>query len=369
MKTRMELWKSYRDDIQRNNELQNAVRLSNAKFRTLFERLSKVDPSFDEKYFKQNYKNDFLLKDIGKHNELSHDKIYELLNLINKTEEKYSYSLNYIDKITFSSEELIDIFESMKDGISKKMEYIDDNTAVDISIETKVVNLGRLNMKLNIAIDGPSGTGKSSVAKLVAEKFKLKYINTGLVYRSIALNAIELKVDLDKPANIIEALKNLTIELLDNEEVKINDVKVTKKLRGDDVSQASSKVAAIPEVRMFALKIMKDAAKYGGIIMDGRDTTFRVLPNADLKFFITTDIITRTKRRVKQNKKLGLNVDYDKVFNEIQKRDNRDTTREFDPLHVVEDAVLVDSSNMTLNDVVDVISMNIENLLKRRKNG
>ena len=221
--------------------------------------------------------------------------------------------------------------------------------------------------KINIAIDGPSGSGKSTVAKLISEKYHLTYINTGLVYRAIALNAILSHIDINNEKQVAQSLEEDMIELHENELVFLKGNDVSYQLRDDKVSRFASVVAAMTPVRKFAIKLQKRYATQKGIIMDGRDTTFRIMPNADLKIFLDTSATVRAKRRQKQNQELGFNNDYDQILSEIKDRDHRDKTREIDPLHKVDDAHLIDASNMSIKEVVEHVSNLIDKIIKEEK--
>ena len=366
MNTRVALWEDYRNDIFKNIELEKAVHLSNKKLNTLFKRLNKLDSSFDDTYFEGTEKSRLDLKQVNDVKLTPMDEVKNIIDIINNKEQSYSYSLAHIDKLSFSSKELDETISSLKKGKYSKMRYVEDETMDNISIKTSVIDLGRNNVKLNIAIDGPSGSGKSSAAKQVANIYKMKYINTGLVYRAIALNVINKGIELDDKQAIIASLEESMMELHPDEVIFLKGINVTKEVRRDDVSQAASKVASISEVRIFALKIMQATAKFKGVIMDGRDTTFRVLPNAELKFYIDTKSEVRAKRRVQQNKELGLDTNYESVLKEIEERDNRDKSREIDPLQIVDDAIVIDSSEMSLKEVVGKISEHISEYWRRK---
>lgn len=221
--------------------------------------------------------------------------------------------------------------------------------------------------KINIAIDGPSGSGKSTVAKLISEKYHLTYINTGLVYRAIALNAILNHIDINDEKAVALSLEENMIELHENEVVFLKGNDVSYQLRDDKVSRSASIVAAMTPVRKFAIKLQKKYATKQGIIMDGRDTTFRIMPNADLKIFLDTSPKVRAERRQIQNQELGFNNNYDQILSEIKARDHRDKNREIDPLHKVEDAHLIDASNMSIKEVVAYISNLIDKIIKEEK--
>ena len=214
--------------------------------------------------------------------------------------------------------------------------------------------------KYRIAIDGPSGSGKSTISKLIAKKYNLKYINTGLVYRSIVWYLIKENININDEKSVLEQLKNIKIKLLKNEIVNINSQKLSKELRTNKISQFSSIVASYKKVREYALKIQRQESSIKGIIMDGRDTTFKIMPDADIKIFLDTSSEVRAKRRMIQNNELGYNSNYDKILKEIEERDHRDRTRKIDPLHQTKDSHLIDASNMTIQEVVESISIIIQ---------
>ena len=363
MKNRIELWKKYREEIEKNVQLEEAIKSSDEKLKILYNRLIKVYPEYEETINQSKKTQKIKLEEIDFVKKYDASKIRGIINSINELEKDHS-SLDSIDNLNFSSKELDSVIKEIKKGKVKNMQYINDDNTSDIEMTTTKVNLDISNLKLNIAIDGPSGSGKSSAAKLVAKKFGLKYINTGLVYRAVAILAINNNIKKFNSENLVSLLKPGIIELFENEVVYLKGVNVTQKAREDLVSQVASKVASITEVRKYALKITQDIARKKGIVMDGRDTTFRILPNAELKFFIDTKPEIRAQRRLEQNKQLGFNVNYDQILKEIKERDHRDKNREIDPLQVVPDAIFIDSSNMTLDEVVEKISQEI---LKLRK--
>lgn len=363
MKTRIELWKKYRDEIEKNVQLAEAIKTSDNKLNILYNRLIKVYPKYKDNIEGNKQKNSIELEKIDFLKKYDSSRIRLIINEINEVEKDYS-SLESIDKLNFSSKELDSVIQEIKKGKVKNMSYINQDKTEDIEITTKNVNLNFSNPKINIAIDGPSGSGKSSAAKLVSKKFGLKYINTGLVYRAIAILAIDNQVNEFDSAHLQSLLKPGIIELLEDEVIYLNGIDITSRAREDIVSQTASKVASVTEVRQYALKIMQNVARKKGIVMDGRDTTFRVLPDAELKFFIDTKAEVRAKRRLQQNKELGFNTNYDEILKEIKERDYRDKNREIDPLHVVPDAIFIDSSEMTLDEVVKKISDEILKLGK-----
>ncbi len=210
-------------------------------------------------------------------------------------------------------------------------------------------------MKKNIAIDGPAGSGKSTIAKLVAEKIGYTYISTGLMYRAIALNAKTLNIDLNQEELVIKTLKPGMIKLLPNDVVELNGVKLSEQLRSDEISNGASKEATYEKVREYAVKEQQDMAKTKGFVMDGRDITTVVLPDAEVKIFMWATPEERAKRRVEQNVELGFSVDYEKILKEINDRDYQDSNRIIGPLIQVPDAVKIDTTTMSIEDVVKQI--------------
>lgn len=365
MQTRIELWKSYREDIDKNIALKKAVLVSNKKLNILYKRLIKVYPEYDKKYSKDAAIKKFTLKKIGEPKLMSSADVDNIIEGIEEVEKDFGGSFDSINNIDFSSPELNQIIINLKKGKIKQMEYYNEDKTKEINVITpKLVNIGGTMNKLNIAIDGPSGSGKSTAAKLVAKKFGYKYINTGLVYRAIALFCINNNIDVTDSILVSESLSSIKILLEKNEVVILNDEDVTKEVRADVVSSKASIVASISNVREWAVTLQQQAAESKGVVMDGRDTTFVVLPNADIKIFLDTDVKVRAKRRQEQNEKLGFSTNYDKVLKELEVRDHRDRTREKDPLHKTEDAILIDSSKISLEDVVKKISRLVSDKIK-----
>lgn len=368
MKTRIELWKEYRDEINNNIELQQSVQFSNEKLKVLYDRLLKVFPEYEEKYKVELAKISISSSEISKAPQFSLEKINELLRDV---EALYESDNNFgaIEKIDFSSHELDDVIKDVQDRRAKESKYYNLEESTEITINRhQMVKLSRTQevktmRKVSIAIDGPSGSGKSTVAKTLAKRYGLTYINTGLVYRAIALNAIEEGANLNDASDVVKTLRDGMIILLEDEQVLLNGENVSKALRRDEVSQGASKVAAIPQVREWAVALQKMYGQKDGIIMDGRDTTFKIMPNADVKIFLETAPEIRAQRRVDQNHDLGFNVNYDEILEEIKERDFRDRNREVDPLHKTDDAHLVDASHMTIDEVVGTISKYVDEKL------
>ncbi len=220
---------------------------------------------------------------------------------------------------------------------------------------------------ISIAIDGPAGAGKSTIAKAVAKQMSYIYVDTGALYRSIALNTISSNIDTNDVAQIKSLLDSTNVELkfIDGEQrVFLNNEDVSDKIRTTEVSMMASKVSAVPAVREFLLELQRDIARKNNVLMDGRDIGTVVLPNAQVKIFLTASPECRAKRRYDDYVAMGINEDYDKILADIVKRDYDDSHRAIAPLKPAEGAVTVDTSNDTLKQSVDRIVEIINNTIK-----
>ena len=210
-----------------------------------------------------------------------------------------------------------------------------------------------------VAIDGPAGAGKSTMAKKAAAELGFVYVDTGAIYRAVGLACIKKGID-EGNKNAVEKLLqeiDISIVFLNGEQhILLNDIDVSEEIRTENVSMAASTVSAIPEVRKFLLDLQRNFAKRDNVIMDGRDIGTVVLPNAQVKIFLTASPEIRAKRRVLQLAEKGEEADYATVLTDIVKRDYNDTNREIAPLKPAENAVIVDTSNMTLEESVKKIS-------------
>ena len=211
---------------------------------------------------------------------------------------------------------------------------------------------------MNIAIDGPAGAGKSTIAKLVADKKGFIYVDTGAMYRSIALYIIENDIDVDDDEAVKNACDNIDISLkyVDGvQHVYLNDKDVSTDIRREEVGNMASKAATKKAVRERLLNLQRDIAAANDVIMDGRDIGTFVLPNAELKIYLTASVMTRAKRRFDQLTEKGEKPDMDKIAGDIEKRDYQDMNREIAPLKQAEDAVYLDTSDLTIDEVVEKI--------------
>lgn len=214
-------------------------------------------------------------------------------------------------------------------------------------------------MGYNVAIDGPAGAGKSTIAKLVAKEKGYIYVDTGAMYRGLAIHFLDKGIQAGEDDRIIEACKDadVTIQYEDGQQqVYLNGNNITKRLRDEAVGNMASKSSAIPEVRAKLLDLQRALARTQNVIMDGRDIGTCVLPDADVKVFLTASVETRAKRRYDELTEKGVSCDLEEIAKDIKERDERDSTREIAPLKQAEDAVLVDSSKMSIEEVVAAIA-------------
>ncbi len=211
---------------------------------------------------------------------------------------------------------------------------------------------------INIAIDGPAGAGKSSVARAVAKKLGFIYIDTGALYRSIGVAALRKGYKTDDAEKVISLLPGieLSIRFVDGEQrVILNGEDVSRDIRLPEASMAASNVSAIPEVRSFLLDMQKKLARENNCLMDGRDIGTVILPDAELKIFLTASPEVRADRRYKELIEKGTPKDYDELLQEIIQRDYNDSHRAVAPLKPAEDAVTVDTSDMSFDEVTEKI--------------
>lgn len=224
-------------------------------------------------------------------------------------------------------------------------------------------------MSINVALDGPSGAGKSTIAKAVAKKLKYVYVDTGALYRSIALYFIEHEVDSNSIEDIKSALNKIELKLAyvdGSQRVMMCGEDVSDKIRTPEISMVASKVSAVPAVREFLFDLQQNIAKENNIIMDGRDIGTVVLPNADVKIFLTASAEERANRRFKELREKGDKSTYDEVLADIKQRDYNDMNREIAPLKKADDSVEVDTTSLNLEESVDTIYNTVISELKKK---
>lgn len=221
-------------------------------------------------------------------------------------------------------------------------------------------------MSFIVAIDGPAGTGKGTVTKILAKKFKLLNIDTGATYRCVTLEMLNKGIKLDELDKIKEMLENINIEMKmeDNKQLFfLNGEDVTEKIRSKEVSELVSSVSSIKEVRFAMVNLQRKMAEGKDVIMEGRDIGTYVFPTADVKIYLDADLEERAKRRFKQNKEKGINMSYVEVLESIKKRDDNDKSKEIGALKVAKDADVIDSTQKSIKQVVREIS----EIIKKKK--
>ena len=212
-----------------------------------------------------------------------------------------------------------------------------------------------MKKNISVAIDGPSAAGKSTIAKMDAKKENFIYIDTGAMYRCVAYYCLTQKIDLNDEKAVEQAIEHIQIRLTPDNKVYLNDEDVSNQIRQDQVSLGASCVSKYQAVRSFLVDEQRKMAKAGNVILDGRDIGTVVLPNADLKIYQIASVETRAKRRYLENLERGLDADLETIKKEIEERDYQDTHREISPLKKAEDAIELDTSSLTLEEVVEQV--------------
>ena len=214
-------------------------------------------------------------------------------------------------------------------------------------------------MGYNVAVDGPAGAGKSTIAKLVAKEKGYIYVDTGAMYRGLAIHFLKKGISPEDKEAVATACIDADVSIVyENgvQQVYLNGENITGMLRTEEVGNMASMTSAIPEVREKLLELQRTLAREKDVIMDGRDIGTHVLPDADVKIYLTASVEIRAKRRYKELVEKGVQCDLKEIEKDIEERDYRDMTRKIAPLKKAEDAILVDSSDMTLKEVVNTIS-------------
>ncbi|RBP45598.1 (d)CMP kinase [Garciella nitratireducens] len=212
--------------------------------------------------------------------------------------------------------------------------------------------------KMHIAIDGPAGAGKSTIAKSIAKKLDITYIDTGAMYRALTYKVLKELIDLNNNDIIINIVNETTIEL-DKNKVFLDKQDVSNEIRHPIINNNVSKIARIPEVRMKMVEIQREIAYNKSVVMDGRDIGTYVLPNANYKFYLTASIDERAYRRYLELKKKGILASFQDIKNEIINRDKMDTERSIAPLRPAQDAIIINTTSksikMVINEIIDLI--------------
>ena len=224
-----------------------------------------------------------------------------------------------------------------------------------------------------IAIDGPVAAGKGTISRIVAQRLGLLYIDTGAMYRMAAYLALENKMELTYEPAIVELINNSKMDMrnpnTDEQDGRLitlflDGEDVSWKVRTEEISQGASKVSTLAEVRKVLVKKQQQIAEGNSVIMEGRDITHRVLPQADLKIFLTASTEARAERRLLQSQLKGFDVTLEKVIADIKERDDRDMGRKADPLQIVDDAWVLDTSELSIEDAVEAIVEKAQSLRK-----
>lgn len=221
---------------------------------------------------------------------------------------------------------------------------------------------------INVALDGPGGAGKSTIARAVAAELGFIYVDTGALYRAVGLNALRHGIDTRNIDGIIKMLDktDVSLKFINGEQrVMLGDEDVSTDIRLPEASMAASNVSAIPAVRQFLFDLQRKIAAENNCLMDGRDIGTVVLPDADLKVFMTASPETRARRRYDELREKGENVRFEEVLDELNKRDYQDTHREIAPLKQADDAILLDTSDLSFDEVKEKLL----SMIKEKANG
>ena len=208
---------------------------------------------------------------------------------------------------------------------------------------------------INIAIDGPSGAGKSSIAKILAKKLTYTHLDTGSMYRAVAYKAMMNHLDIENEDVIVDMLKDTDIRLTNDGKIYLDDTDVSDMIRTNEISLLASNISKHAKVRKDLVSRQQKMALNKGVIMDGRDIGTVVLKDAEVKIFLTASTIKRAQRRYLQNQQLNIASDLDQLIKEIEQRDYQDTHRAASPLVKASDAIEIDSSDLTIDEVIDKI--------------
>ena len=218
---------------------------------------------------------------------------------------------------------------------------------------------------INIAIDGPAGAGKSTVAKRIAEIMHLTYVDTGAMYRALGLKAVRNGIDPGDAEAVATMLPDTTVTFIKingEQHVVLDGEDVNEFIRTEEISHAASVISTLPEVRQKLVDLQREIARSTDTVMDGRDIGTVVLPNTPYKFYVTASAEVRAKRRFIEYQQKGIlgDMTYEDVLNEVRTRDERDMNREFSPLRPAENAVIIDTSEMSIDEAVDAVIEDID---------
>ena len=221
-------------------------------------------------------------------------------------------------------------------------------------------------MSFVVAIDGPAGTGKGTITSLISKEMGLVNIDTGATYRCVALYTIKNNINLEEKEKIIESLPNIHIDMENKEgtqKVYLNNEDVTSQIRSKEVSKIVSQISSIKEVRFAMVEVQRNLAKGKDVIMEGRDITTYVFPNANIKIYLDADEEERAKRRYKEMQEKGIERTYEEVLNNIQIRDKNDKEKEIGALKIAPDSIYIDTTNLTIEEV----KQKVEEIIKGKE--
>lgn len=210
-------------------------------------------------------------------------------------------------------------------------------------------------MKLNIAIDGPSASGKSTIAKALAKRLNYTHLDTGAMYRACAYKALKNGINTDIEDDLVKMVNSSHFAFDDLGQILLDGVNISSDIRSKEIDLLTSKIARYAQVRASLVKIQQFMAKNKGYILDGRDIGTVVLPDAEVKIFQTASIESRAKRRLLDYQNKGIKIDYQTIYNEIELRDYQDQNREHSPLRKTDNAFVLDTSNLSINESVDIV--------------
>lgn len=219
-------------------------------------------------------------------------------------------------------------------------------------------------MKLTIAVDGPAGAGKSTIARIISERFNIMYINTGAMYRAVALFAMRQNLAASDRDGLVRLINSLDMRF-DKNRLIVNGEDVSELIIKPEVSNRVSEYASVKEVREHLLMLQQGMAKKYDVIMDGRDIGTAVLKDAFIKFYLVASAEERASRRYRELAEKGMDVDFESILEDMNKRDYTDSNRELNPLRKAHDAIEIDSSKLSIDEVVKVMSEHIENKMKK----
>lgn len=218
--------------------------------------------------------------------------------------------------------------------------------------------------RLIVAIDGPAGSGKSTVTHMLAKKLGYTHIDTGALYRAIAYKALDCGIGIEDGVRLGELAQQTRLQFKEGNQIHCDGKNVAKLIRTPEISMAASKISAYPEVRSALLGFQREMGKSGGVVLEGRDIGTVVFPNAEVKFFLTASVDSRARRRMIELEDKGTYLDFDEVKKQVVDRDKGDTERKIAPLKKASDALEIDSTNLTVEQVVETL----EKIVKENEN-